>query len=207
MAENELKLALSHPFAVCFGITQLNPCFILSRLLQTGITKRKSLEYTVSSLSGHLECIHIKIEKSQAIAIESEEMKPPNGHSKYALYGIANSSNNAFLLGAYFAGRVSVSHSLLSTMFDNLPTFFVFHFNSPTITWHYVSPAMLRCAISLADNIHLISCSTIPHTNWRKCTICAKPYEMHNFAMRKSSKIIWHHIQMRWHSPTNTCIC
>lgn len=66
----------------------------------------------MSTLSGHLECVRIKIEKSQAITIESEEIKPPNGHSKYALYGIANSANNAFLLGAYFAGRVSVCLSV-----------------------------------------------------------------------------------------------
>lgn len=61
----------------------------------------------MGTLSGHLEYIHIKIVKSTTISIESEELKPPNGHSKYALYGIANSANNAFLLGAYFAGRVS----------------------------------------------------------------------------------------------------
>lgn len=76
--------------------------------MQTGITKRKSLEYLVGTLSGHMECIHIKIEKSTTISIESEELKPPNGHTKYALYGMANSSNNAFLLCAYFAGRVSI---------------------------------------------------------------------------------------------------
>lgn len=77
------------------------------RFLRIGIAKRKPLEYILGTLSGYLECVRIKIEHPSIISIESEDMKQPNGHSKCALYGIATSSNNAFLLGAYFAGRVS----------------------------------------------------------------------------------------------------
>lgn len=84
-----------------------NAFFPALQIIQIGITKRNSLEYIVGTLSGHLECLHIKI-SSNVISCESEEMKQPNGHSKYALYGIASSMNNAFLLGAYFAGCVSV---------------------------------------------------------------------------------------------------
>lgn len=76
-------------------------------LFRTGIAKRKPLEYMVGTLSGHLERIRIKIDRSSTISIKSEEIKQPTGHTKCALYGLASSSNNAFLLGAYFAGRVS----------------------------------------------------------------------------------------------------
>lgn len=58
-------------------------------------------------MSGHLEYLRIKL-NSNMISIESEELKQPSGHSKYALYGLASSTNSAFLLGAYFAGRVSI---------------------------------------------------------------------------------------------------
>lgn len=72
----------------------------------TGITKREPLEYVVGTFNGYLECLRIKV-NANIISIESEVMKQPNGHTKYALYGVATSINNAFLLGAYFAGRVS----------------------------------------------------------------------------------------------------
>lgn len=71
----------------------------------TGIAKKHPLTYIVGTLSGHLECVQIKI-KSNVITIDTDELKPPNGHSKYALYGLTTSTNNAFFLGAYFAGRV-----------------------------------------------------------------------------------------------------
>lgn len=77
-----------------------------------GITKKNPLTYVVGTLSGHLECVQISI-KSNVITIETEDLKPPNGHSKYALYGLATSTNNAFILGAYFAGRVSCTHKII----------------------------------------------------------------------------------------------
>lgn len=85
-----------------------NNRFLFVCLFRKGIAKRMPLEYMVGTLSGYLECIRIKIDRSSTISIESEEMKQPTGHAKCALYGIASSSNNAFLLGAYFAGRVSI---------------------------------------------------------------------------------------------------
>lgn len=75
-------------------------------MITKGITKRNSMEYIVGTLSGHIECLRLKID-SNTISVESEELKQPNGHSKYALYGVATSMNNAFLLGAYFARKVS----------------------------------------------------------------------------------------------------
>lgn len=74
-----------------------------------GITKRNPLEYIVGTLNGHLECLRLKITKATTISIESNELRPPNGHSKYALYGLTNSGNNAFLIAAYFARKVSVN--------------------------------------------------------------------------------------------------
>lgn len=47
------------------------------------------------------------------ISIKSNELKPPNGHSKYGLYGLTNSGNNAFLIAAYFPIKVSISREIL----------------------------------------------------------------------------------------------
>lgn len=80
--------------------------------IDEGITKLSSMEYIVGTLNGHLECLRLKI-VANTITVESEELKQPNGHSKYSLYGLASSMNNAFLLGAYFAGRVSSMDRLL----------------------------------------------------------------------------------------------
>lgn len=79
--------------------------------IDEGITKLSSMEYIVGTLSGHLKCLRLKID-ANVMTVESEELKQPNGHSKYSLYGIASSMNNAFLLGAYFAGRVSSMNQL-----------------------------------------------------------------------------------------------
>ncbi|XP_031626263.1 uncharacterized protein LOC116342686 [Contarinia nasturtii] len=97
-----------HVFAYLFSLdkeTVVSSCnHYVGHLTINGITKRKPLEYVVGTLSGHLECIRFKIDEN-TIAVNSEALKPPNGHSKYALYGVATSINNAFLLCAYFAGR------------------------------------------------------------------------------------------------------
>lgn len=79
-----------------------------------GITKRNPFEYVVGTLSGHLECIRIKIDANK-ITLNAERERQPNGHSKYALYGVASSMNNAFLLCAYFAGRVSIKSIFFRT--------------------------------------------------------------------------------------------
>lgn len=81
-----------------------------------GISRRKPMEYVVGTLNGHIECVRLNIQ-SNAITMESEELKQPNGHSKYALYGLAISTNNAFLLLAYFAGRVSESIAIFFIRF------------------------------------------------------------------------------------------
>lgn len=74
--------------------------------MHLGITKRNPLEYIVGTMNGHLECLKLDI-SANTISIRSEELRPPNGHSKYALYGLTSSGNNAFLLAAYSARRVS----------------------------------------------------------------------------------------------------
>lgn len=96
------------------------------------------MEYIVATLSGHMENVHINIHNN-AVAIASDEMKQPNGHSKYALYGVATSLNNAFLLGSYFAGRVSIQmiHFLDLCLF-----FFSLHFIS--VISRYLAVEMTR---------------------------------------------------------------
>lgn len=65
------------------------------------------MEYIVGTLNGHLECLKLSIQSNKEIKIESEAYKRPNSHTNYALYGIASSTNNAFLVVAFFAARVS----------------------------------------------------------------------------------------------------
>lgn len=64
------------------------------------------MEYVVGTLNGHIECLNISI-KVNSIEIKTQPLKQLTSHTKYALYGLATSTNNAFLLQAFFAGRVS----------------------------------------------------------------------------------------------------
>lgn len=64
------------------------------------------MEYIVGTLNGHIECLKIMI-KANNTTIQNEAYKQFNNHTKYALYGLATSTNNAFILMALFAGRVS----------------------------------------------------------------------------------------------------
>lgn len=66
------------------------------------------MEYIVGTLNGHIECLKIMI-KANNISIQNEAYKPITSHTMYALYGLASSTNNAFILMAFFAGRVSKS--------------------------------------------------------------------------------------------------
>lgn len=71
-----------------------------------GIHKFNSSEYIVASASGVLQSIYIHTD-SNALRISSKIHKATLNVSKYAVYGLVGSTNNAFLLAALYVRQVS----------------------------------------------------------------------------------------------------
>lgn len=78
------------------------------------VTRVGALEYVVGTMSGHLEKVQLDIASNGSLQIRSEMVKPPNGHSKYSVQGLAASRNSGFLLIAYYAKRVSLTYKIVN---------------------------------------------------------------------------------------------
>lgn len=65
------------------------------------------MEYIVGTISGYLKRIQLRIDEKNELTIKGEALKTSNEQTKYAVYGLATSMNNALLLIGHFARRVS----------------------------------------------------------------------------------------------------
>lgn len=73
-----------------------------------GIYRLSKLEYVVGTAMGHIECIRINIDDAtDSITLTKTVRGNPIYNTNCSLFGLANSTNNAFTLMAQFVNVVS----------------------------------------------------------------------------------------------------
>lgn len=84
--------------------------------MQLGVSRINSGEYLVSTLDGHIKNIKIQfntINNKTSIQIASNDIKSPINSNLYALYGLATSLQNGFVILPIFANAVIINEFIV----------------------------------------------------------------------------------------------